>query len=125
MARDIEMSNDISPDTRGDACDLRSDFGGDLAGEKGIDLNVGKVSRTDGLAKATMMSYEAPPPEDYSGMAISPSDSAIYTEAPGHVGRTPEQIAAEMAEAWGYAGPANEPEGIEEPHKPEYGDSPE
>ena len=120
MAKDIVICNDIIPDTGGTYCGARSDFGGDLAGDRGVDLNAGVVS------KATMMSYEAPPPEDYSGMTTRPPDSAIYTEAPEHAGRTPEQVAAEMQEAWGYNEPATDNRGTEEqtPHESECSDSP-
>ena len=109
----------VSPDTA-------SDTGSDLAGDKGVDLNADGASKAEGLAKVTMMFYEAPPPKDYSGMATQPPDSAIYTEAPEHTGKTPEQIAAEMEEAWGYNDPATDNRGIEEqqPRKPLYGDSP-
>ena len=127
MAKDIETCSDISPDAGDDVCsDSDSDCGGELASDNGIDLNAGKVSKADGLAKATMMSYEAPPPEDYSEITTRSPDSAIYTEAPEHAGKTPEQIAAEMAEAWGYIDPAPDNRGIEgqQPHKPEYSDSP-
>ena len=146
-----DVSSDISSDLGNDVA--RSDFGGDLAGDNGVDLNEsggygynpdhdasgdtytaayhesGEVrnpyagSENEGFAKAAM-AYEAPPPPDYTTDAIRPPDSAIYTEAPEHAGKTPEQIAAEMAEAWDYAGPANESEGTESPPNPEYGDSP-
>jgi len=121
MAKDITMCNDVSPDVGAGAGGAGADFGGDLAGNKGVDLNVGEVS------KATLMSYDAPPPEDYSGMAARPPDSAIYTEAPEHAGRTPEQVAAEIAEAHGYNEPAIDNRGVLEqaPHESEYHDSPE
>ena len=118
MAKDIIMCNDISPAVGSGGAG--ADFGGDLAKDDGVDLNAG------GLAKATMMSYDAPPPEDYSGMATRPPDSAIYTEAPEHAGRTPEQVAAEMQEAWGYNEPATDNRGVldQTPHESEYSDSP-
>ena len=119
MAKDMATCNDIIPDTGG-AAGVGADFGGDLAGNKGVDLNAGRVS------KATMMSYDTPLPEDYSGMTVQAPDSAIYAEAPEHAGRTPEQVVAEMQEAWDYAGPANENEYEgQQPYEAEYGDSPE
>ena len=113
-----DFNNDISLDTGCDA-GTGSNRGGDLASDVGVDLNA-----ADGLAKATMMSYEAPPPEDYT-TAIRPPDYAIVEELPeSHSPKTPEQIVAEMAEAWDYAGPANESGTTKDPSKPEHGDSP-
>jgi hypothetical protein len=113
MRKDLDFGNDISQETAtAVSSDTTSDTGGDLASDAGVDLNADEVSKAEWAAKATIMSYEVPPPP------------AIYTEAPEHTGKTPGQIVAEMAEAWDYAGPANEPEVIVEPSKPEYGDSP-
>ena len=81
MVRDFNSnSNDMNPDTgRGAARDTRADFGGDLAGNDGVDLNAGDASKADdGFAKAMIMDT-APPPDIYE------PPSAIYESAPADV----------------------------------------
>ena len=113
MAKDISMCNDISPDAGAVNGGAGTDFGGDLADNKGVDLNAGE------MAKATMMSCDVPPPP--------PPVPAEIREIPESQGfKTPEQIAAEMKDAWDYNDPATDNRGIEEqqPLESEYGDSP-
>jgi len=119
MTRDYNSGRDISSDIESDSADNeRADFGGELTREEGVDLN---VPERQGMAKAAIMSCEATLPEDYN-TSILPSDYAEYQDVPGP--KTPEQVAAEMSDAWDYAGPANESEATEDPPKPEYADSP-
>jgi len=122
MDKGFETS-DIQADIKGGDGNTTADFGGDLAGDVGVDLNAGDASKAGGLDKA-LMSCDVPPPEDYNTMTTRSPDSAIYTEAPSHADRTPDQVTAEITEAWGYAEPANESGTTEDPSKPEYGDSP-
>jgi len=68
MAKDINMGNDIVPDTRiGFNNGIDSDLSNKLASEKGMDLNINNISKTDGkkrcFAKADIMYYVPPPPE--------------------------------------------------------------
>jgi len=120
MDKGFETS-DIKADIKDDG-NSSADFGGNLAGDVGVDLNAGDASKAGGLDKA-IMSSDLPPPKDNTMTTRSP-DSAIYTEAPSHAGRTPEQVTAEITEAWGYAGPANESGTTKDPSKPEHADSP-
>jgi hypothetical protein len=91
MGKNFEGGNDISPDVASNVgSDTGADYGGDLAGDAGVDLNAGGAN--GGVAKATIMSYEAPPPENYTNVAMRSPDYAEVTEAPANVGRTPEQF---------------------------------
>jgi len=122
MAKDLEMCSDISPDTGGSVADTGSDFGGDLAKDDGVDLNAGECAKAEGLAKATMMSYDVPPPPPPVPAEIREIDAS---QVPGY--KTPEQIVAEMKEAWEYNEPATDNRDIEtrQPLEPEYGEHPE
>ena len=98
MAKDFITGGDVSPDVGSDSGNdvERSDFGGDLASGNGVDLNAGQASKA--------IAYDVPPPP-----LPVPSEIRVM-EGHGHAGKTPEQIATEMAEAWDYAGPPNESE---------------
>ena len=114
------MNSDISPDTGSGVNGVGADFGGDLAKNAGVDLNAG------GLAKATMMSCDAPPPEYYHPETFHPVPAEIREiDCPQNAWdeKLQEQI-SQMNELHDLAGPANEPEDIGEPLQPEYGDHP-
>jgi len=123
MAKDLEFGSDVHTDLVSDTSDdsVGKDLNGDLANDKGVDLN---TSESQHMAKATMMMCEAPPPENYITMAVTSPDSAYYTEAPEHVGRSPEQVASEMFETFQDGDPAPDTRGIEnqQPHEPDYGE---
>ena len=167
MGKDFEIRNDISPDTGNVSNDAGADYGGDLAGSDGVDLNkaddnygygygyeadstegsVGNPfpseseynpneftsgfsneqhdlgnqlenpdvdSANNGFSKA--MEY-APPPPDYTTAEL-PQESAIYCDAPAHVGRNPDDIIRQINEGMG-PGPENN---VEQPQEPEYAD---
>ena len=97
MAKDFKLGSDISPDTSRDLGNAAaSDFGGDLANEDGVDLNTQDdniadseatgVNKKGSVAKAMV----APPPPDYSHMTNFNNESAIYCDAPDHIGRSLE-----------------------------------
>jgi len=88
MEKDFISGSDTRQDTRSEVnSDNKFDFGGDLARDEGVDLNVDDVKGR--VAKA--MSYEALPPTDYNFSADLPPVSAMYCDAPANVGRSLEE----------------------------------
>ena len=91
MAKDFDASNDMGPDIGNDAIGITgSDCSGDLASGDGVDLNADEVSKTEGLAKATLMSCDVPPLPTTSdeirqineGMGEGPDHRGIENQAP-------------------------------------------
>ena len=113
MDKEYDIGNDIKSDILNDYSDNnKADFGGDLSEKNGIDLN-----------KAMDM---APPPENMHIPNLN-NDYAIYTDAPEHVGRSPEQLVADMLTSLEDGDPAPDNRGIaeQEPREPEYSDNDE
>jgi len=130
MAKDFDTSSDMIPEVGSEVSrDTGADYGGDIASDDGVDLNAGDATKADGgFAKATMMSYDASLPEDYTADGTRPPDSAIYTEAPARPSledqypgwnitdgtseasgqRTPQDVAEDLNALGEYAGPAEE-----------------
>ena len=123
MAKDFDTSSDMIPEVGNEVSrDAGADCGGDIAGDDGVDLNADSASGADSVAaKATMMSYDATLPEDYTADAgVRPPDSAIYTEAPAPVPIEQPGWTYTM----GDGDPAPDNRGIENYPETDYGDSP-
>jgi len=76
------------------------------------DLTIKNCNSKDEFSKA--MEY-APPSPEYTSFAELPRESAIYCDAPAHVGRSPDDIIRQINEGMG-PGPEND---VEQPLKPE------